>query len=151
MPSPSVALKILCVTRDAGITRRTVLRAGAAAGMSLAAARALPAWAKPVAAELTRVRRPGSRPFPHRREGERYFGSCLGQTYPNRRYLISGSSDGITATDNRTFSVPAKNGTIFDRLDQHHISWRSYNEGLAATLVVPGVFTNARKANFPKL
>jgi phospholipase C len=275
MPSPAVPLNILCVTRDAGITRRTVLRAGAAASMSLAAARALPAWAKPVAAELTRVRRPGSRPFPHRREGEdslpqidhivvvmmenhsfdnilgmlphkvrsrrgvdglpvskrgtqlavnldssgnpvhaqhapsvcqeaavprqdwnashlsygggnndgfvkasgpvamwfwddidlpftyslasvfpvgeRYFGSCLGQTYPNRRYLISGSSDGITATDNRTFSVPAKNGTIFDRLDQHHISWRSYNEGLAATLVVPGVFTNARKANFPKL
>src|SRR3954454_10723694 len=229
MPSPAVPLKIRFVTRDAGITRRTVLRAGAAAGMSLAAARALPAWAKPVAAELTRVRRPGSRPFPHRREGEdslpqidhiivlmmenhsfdnilgmlphkvrarrdvdglpvsrkgkqlsvnrdlagkpvramhapaecqlsgvprqdwnashlsyggghndgfvkasgdvamwfwddvdlpftyslaskfpvgeRYFGSCLGQTYPNRRYLLAGTSDGIIATDTTTFGV----------------------------------------------
>jgi len=58
------------VTRDSGITRRTLIRAGAATGVSLAAARGLPAWARPVAAELTRVRRPGSRPFPHRREGE---------------------------------------------------------------------------------
>jgi phospholipase C len=263
------------VTRDSGITRRTLIRAGAAAGVSLAAARGLPAWARPVAAELTRVRRPGSRPFPHRREGEdslpqidhivvlmmenhsfdnilgmlphkvrarrgvdglpvskkgtqlavnldsngnpvraqhapsvcqlaavprqdwnashlsygngnndgfvkasgpvamwfwdnvdlpftyslasvfpvgeRYFGSCLGQTYPNRRYLLTGTSDGIISTDNQTFSVPAKNGTIFDRLDRHRISWRNYYENLPATLVVPGVFTDARKPNFQKI
>jgi phospholipase C len=263
------------VTRDSGITRRTLIRTGAAAGVTLAAARGLPAWARPVAAELTRVRKPGSRPFPHRREGEdslpqidhivvvmmenhsfdnilgmlphkvrgrrgvdglpvskkgtqlavnldangnpvraqhapsvcqldavprqdwnashlsygkgnndgfvkasgptamwfwdnvdlpftyslasafpvgeRYFCSCLAQTYPNRRYLISGTSDGIIATDNQTFSVPARNGTIFDRLDHHHISWRNYYENLPATLVVPGVFTNPRKPNFQKI
>src|SRR5436190_16549424 len=50
------------------MTRRTLLRTGAAAGVTLAAARGLPAWARPVA-DLGRVRRPGSKPFPHRREG----------------------------------------------------------------------------------
>jgi phospholipase C len=83
--------------------------------------------------------------------GDRYFGSCLAQTYPNRRYLISGSSDGIIATDAQTFSVKAKNGTIFDRLDHHHVTWRNYYEDLPATLVVPGVSTNARKDNFQKI
>jgi phospholipase C len=263
------------VTRASGMTRRTVLQAGATAGLSLAASRALPAWARPVATELTALRKPGSKPFPHRPEGvdslpqidhivvvmmenhsfdnvlgmlphkvkarrgvdglpvsrsgkqlavnldnsgtpvravhapsacqlpdtprqdwnashlsygngkndgfvkasgpnamwfwddkdlpftyslaskfpvgERYFGSCLGQTYPNRRYLLSGSSDGITATDNRTFSVPAANGTIFDRLDQHRITWRNYYENLPATLVIPGVFNDSRKKNIQPL
>jgi phospholipase C len=256
------------------MTRRAVLRTGAATGLSLAAARGLPAWARPVA-DLAKVRKPGSRPFPHRREGvdclpqidhiivlmmenhsfdnilgmlphkvrarrkldglpvsrggrqlavnvdlqgkpvrafhaptpcqlegepsqswlnshiswdngrndgfvkasgpsamwfwddldlpftyslathfpvgERYFQSCLGQTYPNRRYLISGTSSGITATDSRTFTTPAANGTIFDRLDAHKISWRSYYENLPGTGVVPGVFTQARQANFPHI
>ena len=58
--------------------------------------------------------------------GNRYFASAPCQTYPNRRYLLAGTSDGITATDNRTFTVPAKNGTIFDRLDAHHIGSRWY-------------------------
>ncbi len=258
------------VTRASGMTRRTLLRTGAAAGATLVAARGVPAWARPVA-DLGRLRRPGAKPFPHRPEGvdslpqidhivvlmmenhsfdnilgmlphkvrsrrgvdglpvsrrgtqlainrdnsgkpvrarhapaecqlpavprqdwnashlsygggsnngfvkasgdvamwfwddidlpftyslasvfpvgERYFGSCLGQTYPNRRYLLTGSSDGITATDSRTFSVPARNGTIMDRLDAHHISWRNYYEDLPATLVVPGVATPARQKN----
>jgi phospholipase C len=256
------------------MTRRTMLRTGTAAGVSIAAARGLPAWARPIA-DLSAVKRPGSKPFPHKPEGEesmpqidhivvlmmenhsfdnilgmlpnkvrsrrrvdglplsrsgkqlsvnrdlagkpvrerhapsecqlpavprqdwnashlsygngkndgfvkastevamwfwddidlpftyslashfpvgdRYFGSCLAQTYPNRRYLISGSSDGIIATDAQTFSVQAKNGTIFDRLDHHHITWRNYYEELPATLVVPGVFTDARKNNFQKI
>jgi phospholipase C len=83
--------------------------------------------------------------------GERYFGSCLGQTYPNRRYLITASSDGIIATDGKTFSVPAANGTIFDRLDRHGVSWRNYYENLPATLVVPGVLTSARSKRFAKI
>src|SRR5262249_31067799 len=51
-----------------------------------------------------------------------------------------------------TFSVPAANGTIFDRLDRHHVSWRNYFEDLPATLIVPGVAsTPARKANLQKI
>jgi phospholipase C len=256
------------------MTRRTALRTGAAAGLALATARGLPAWARPVA-ELTRLRKPGSRPFPHKPEGEdmlpqidhivivmmenhsfdnilgmlphkvrarrgvdglpvsrrgtqlsvnvdgtgkpvraqhapsvcqlegvpgqnwnashlswgngrndgfvkasgpaamwfwddkdlpftyslaskfpvgeRYFGSCLGQTYPNRRYMLTGSSDGVISTDATTFSTPARNGTIFDRLDRHGITWRNYYEDLPAALVVPGVFTQARSKRIVKL
>src|SRR3954451_14005495 len=70
MPSWAARLTMPGVTRAAGMTRRTMLRTGAAAGVSLAAARTLPAWARPIASELTALRRPGSKPFPHRREGE---------------------------------------------------------------------------------
>jgi phospholipase C len=252
------------------MSRRTLLQTGAAAGLTLAAANGLPAWAKPIA-DLGRIRKPGSKPFPRLREGEdtmpqvdhiivlmmenhsfdnvlgmlphtvrsrrgvdglpvsrsgrqlavnrdasghpvraqhapavcqldsvprqdwnashlsfdggrndgfvkasgpvamwfwddrelpftyslashfpvgeRYFGSCLGQTYPNRRYLLAGTSDGITATDNLTFTVPAKNGTIFDRLDAHHISWRNYYDNVPATVIIPGVSTPPSRRN----
>ncbi len=256
------------MARASGMSRRTLLRSGAAAGLTLATANGLPAWARPVA-DLGRVRKPGSKPFPHLREGEdtmpavehivvlmmenhsfdnilgmlprrtrsrrnvdglpltrgghqkavtldqngkpvrsshapsvcqlsghpgqnwnashiswnngkndgfakasgysamwfwddedlpftysmasafpvgeRFFCSTLCQTYPNRRYLMAGTSDGVIATDAVNFSVKAKNGTIFDRLDQHKISWRNYFNDLPATLIIPDVLTDARK------
>ncbi len=46
------------------LTRRTLLRAGAGAAGALAAT-GLPAWTRPVAEAATRLRTPGSRPFPH--------------------------------------------------------------------------------------
>ena len=49
--------------------------------------------------------------------GERYFCSVLGQTYPNRRMLFTGTASGLTSTDSLTFTTPAANGTIWDRLD----------------------------------
>src|SRR4029078_510601 len=56
------------VTRASGMTRRTLLRTGAAAGATLVAARGVPAWARPVA-DLGRLGGPGAKPFPHRPEG----------------------------------------------------------------------------------
>jgi hypothetical protein len=41
--------------------------------------------------------------------------------------------------------VKAKNGTIFDRLDQHKISWGNYFTDLPATLIIPDLLTDARK------
>ncbi len=82
--------------------------------------------------------------------GERYFCSCLAQTYPNIRYLLTGTSSGVIRTDNSTFSTPAANGTIFDRFDQYGIEWRNYYDSLPASLVVPGVFTQARRLRFVK-
>ncbi|MGP0052775.1 MAG: phospholipase C [Solirubrobacteraceae bacterium] len=82
--------------------------------------------------------------------GERYFCSVLAQTYPNRRYLFTGTSSGITATDGLTFSTPAANGTIWDRLDDHHIDWGVYYKsypgaaGTPSMVVVPGAYTAAR-------
>jgi phospholipase C len=69
--------------------------------------------------------------------GDRWFCSLLGQTDPNRRYLIAATSSGMTddigtgaggAVPDATLAVPA-NGTIFDRLDRYGISWLNYTAG----------------------
>jgi phospholipase C len=58
---------------------------------------------------------------------DRWFGSCLGPTFPNRRFLIAGTAHGLI--DDLPFCMvdcpPA--GTIFDRLDQYGISWVNYH------------------------
>jgi phospholipase C len=77
--------------------------------------------------------------------GERYFCSVLAQTYPNRRFFFCGTSSGLTATDRLTFSTPAANGTIFDRLDAHGITWTDYFSDLLLTSIVPGFATAARR------
>jgi phospholipase C len=60
----------------------------------------------------------------------------LGQTDPNRRYLIAATSSGMTdnigtgagnAVANATLGIPAANGTIFDRFTAAGISWADYN------------------------
>jgi len=43
------------------------------------------------------------------------------------------------------FQVPAKNGSIFDRLDQHKIRWRNYYTDLPATAIIPGTITIPRQ------
>jgi phospholipase C len=77
--------------------------------------------------------------------GQRYFCSVLAQTYPNRRFLFTGTASGLTATNDQTFSTPAANGTFFDRLDDHKIGWASYYQNAASALIVPGFYTPARK------
>ena len=66
--------------------------------------------------------------------GDRWFCSLLGQTDPNRRYLISGTSAGMTNDigtspgnfiPDASLPLPA-NGTIFNTLDRHGISWANY-------------------------
>lgn len=58
---------------------------------------------------------------------DRWFCSCLGPTFPNRRFLISGTAHGLI--DDLPFGLidypPA--GTIFDLLDAHGISWANYH------------------------
>jgi phospholipase C len=59
--------------------------------------------------------------------GQRYFSSVLAQTYPNRRFLFAGTASGLTVTDlQQSWSLPAANGTIFDRLTAAGIEWASY-------------------------
>jgi phospholipase C len=61
--------------------------------------------------------------------GDRWFSSVLAQTYPNRRYLIAGTSAGVTddgGTSAALIPVPAPDGTIFNLLDNHGISWENY-------------------------
>jgi phospholipase C len=57
----------------------------------------------------------------------RWFSSCLGPTFPNRRFLIAGTANGLI--DDLAFGMidyPA-NGTIFDHLSAHGISWANYH------------------------
>jgi phospholipase C len=78
--------------------------------------------------------------------GQRYFCSTLAQTYPNRRFLFTGTASGLTATNlQQSLQIPAANGTIWDRLDQHHISYKTYYQNAASWLIVPHILTPARQ------
>ncbi len=83
--------------------------------------------------------------------GQRYFSSVLAQTYPNRRFLFTGTASGLVATNSQTFQTPAANGTFFDRLDDHKIEWANYYQNAASALIVPGFFTPARKPRIKKM
>jgi phospholipase C len=73
--------------------------------------------------------------------GQRYFCSVLAQTYPNRRFFFTGTASGTIATNSGTFSTPAANGTIFDRLDAHGIDWGIYFQNVPSAGIVPGALT----------
>jgi phospholipase C len=57
---------------------------------------------------------------------DHWFSSCLGPTFPNRRFLIAGTAHGLIddAPYNLLDNPPA--GTIFDLLSRHGISWANY-------------------------
>ena len=58
---------------------------------------------------------------------DHWFSSCLGPTFPNRRFLIAGTANGLI--DDLPFKMidrpPA--GTIFDLLTRNGISWVNYH------------------------
>ncbi len=81
--------------------------------------------------------------------GERYFGSVLAQTEPNRRFFFAGTASGTINDKPPTFRIPAANGTIFDRLDAHGIEWADYFQNAPTPLYIPGTGTG-RTARFRK-
>src|SRR5262249_37523537 len=60
---------------------------------------------------------------------DRYFASVMGPTFPNRSYLLAATSFGHLTTSD-TFPPPGGyrpiTGTIFDLLDQNHVTWADY-------------------------
>ncbi len=58
---------------------------------------------------------------------DRWFSSCLGPTFPNRRFLIAGTAHGLI--DDLPYNLlnypPA--GTVFDLLTRNGISWVNYH------------------------
>jgi phospholipase C len=66
--------------------------------------------------------------------GDRWFGSVLAQTDPQRRYLIAATSTGMTDDIGTSIGnlvpdaslVLPSNGTIFERLDAAGVSWVDY-------------------------
>jgi len=57
---------------------------------------------------------------------DRWFAPVLGQTQPNRRYLMAATSVGMVDDILPENLIPPPAGTIFDRLDAHQIPWRNY-------------------------
>jgi phospholipase C len=59
---------------------------------------------------------------------DRWFCSCLGPTFPNRRFLIAGTAHGLI--DDLPFGMVdyPDAGTIFDSLAHHGISWANYHD-----------------------
>ena len=63
--------------------------------------------------------------------GDRWFCSLLGQTDPNRRYLIAATSSGMTDDINNSSQISTvravpPNGTIFTHLTKAGITWTDY-------------------------
>jgi phospholipase C len=72
---------------------------------------------------------------------DRYFCSVLAQTFPNRRFLISGTAYGIV-DDTVNGAVPP-NGTIFTTLHKYGIAWKNYYSNLPTSYLYPSLITNA--------
>jgi len=76
---------------------------------------------------------------------DHWYGSCLGPTFPNRRFLIAGTANGLADDDLLHLVDYPDNGTIFDLLVRHRISWIDYRSApgpgmvLKRLLGVPGL------------
>jgi phospholipase C len=58
---------------------------------------------------------------------DHWFCSCLGPTFPNRRFLLAGTAHGlIDDSPYDLFDYPPA-GTVFDLLTEHGISWVNYH------------------------
>jgi phospholipase C len=98
--------------------------------------------------------------------GDRYFCSVMAQTYPNRRFLIAGTALGDVSTNATgiTITKDAPNGTIFDRLNAHGITWKDYypdvptcalflpvwEHNRTKTVGINTFFSDAKSGNLPQ-
>jgi phospholipase C len=71
--------------------------------------------------------------------GDRWFSSAPCQTYPNRRFMLAGTAFGLISTDTSSVTQDPPNGTIFDRLNAAHVSWRDYFTDVPATGVIASI------------
>ena len=79
---------------------------------------------------------------------DRYFCSVMAQTYPNRRFLIAATALGQVGDPFPNVVTPQTppNGTIFDMLSAHGISWKNYFADLPTTGLFPEtVYANPGK------
>ena len=58
---------------------------------------------------------------------DHWFSSCLGPTFPNRRFLIAGTAHGLIDDSPYDLLDYPSAGTIFDLLTEHGISWANYH------------------------
>ena len=67
---------------------------------------------------------------------DRWFCSCLGPTFPNRRFLISGTAHGLIDDLPWDMIDYPEAGTVFDLLTSHDISWVNYHNVSPAAVVL---------------
>src|SRR5580658_1503264 len=65
----------------------------------------------------------------------RWFCSVPAQTYPNRRFLMSGTASGVVATDTDNVTIYPANGTIWDQLSRYGIPWLNYFSDAPTTAI----------------
>src|SRR5207237_5705520 len=63
--------------------------------------------------------------------------SCLGPTFPNRRFLISGSAHGLMDDVLTGMFDEPENGTMFSLLTANGVSWCNYHRGRRFRLFIP--------------
>ena len=79
---------------------------------------------------------------------DRWFGSVLAQTFPNRRFLLAATAMGTINNDLSivTSGPQPPNGTIMDLLNRHTIPWRDYHTSLPSVgLYLPVLMANNDK------
>jgi phospholipase C len=72
---------------------------------------------------------------------DRWFASAPAKTFPNRYYLLAGTSSGVIT--NVILSTEPANGSILEHLDAHQITWRNYYQ----TLPTAALFLRSTRAN----
>jgi len=60
---------------------------------------------------------------------DHWFASAPGQTYPNRMFMMAGTSLGLTTTTLPSVDLMPANGTILQALTQYNIPWKNYHSG----------------------
>ncbi len=72
---------------------------------------------------------------------DRWFASCFGQTFPNRRFLMCASALGSISTSVGESDIPdPANGTIVEALNRAGVSWHDYYTTLPTLALFPLVF-----------
>jgi phospholipase C len=66
---------------------------------------------------------------------DHWFSSCLGPTFPNRRFMISGTAHGLMDDMPWDLVDYPEAGTIFDMLSGHDIGWINYHNVRPAVMV----------------
>ena len=58
---------------------------------------------------------------------DRWFSACLGPTFPNRRFLMAATANGLVDDVMASIVDYPRTGTLFDLLDRHGITWANYH------------------------
>ena len=67
--------------------------------------------------------------------GDRYFASAPTQTFPNRLYLLAGTSFGHIRNDLPGSPSEFSQRSIFNELDENHVTWKIYAAQVAFAMV----------------